>query len=170
MWVAGKSGDGIVRAVRGGSCDLDGDNSLNDGDNSGIPGDNPCIGGQIGNCDDNCPNQPNGELRGTCVHMISGIFIGTDVTCSDYDDCAADEYCDMVQGDCNNNGTGDACECYADVNCSTKVDLSDLVIMKGEFLQSCPCQADCNGDNQVNLGDLVIMKMQFLRTGCPMCP
>ena len=60
-------------------------------------------------------------------------------------------------------------QCYADCNCDRKVDLADLVIMKGEFLQSCPCQADCNGDNQVNLGDLVIMKAQFLRTDCPAC-
>jgi hypothetical protein len=76
----------------------------------------------------------------------------------------------MSQGDINSNGIGDACECYADCDCNTKVNLSDLVIMKGEFLQSCPCQADCNGDNQVNLGDLVIMKTQFLRSDCPSCP
>lgn len=189
-----------VRAVRGGKCgslgDSDGDtvcdnadncpNDHNphqedaDGDGTGnacdectdTDGDgfgNPSFSGNI--CEaDNCPNSPNGNILGTCSKVTGGVVIGTGVTCLSYEDCQEDEYCDMVQGDCNNNGIGDACECYADVNCSTKVDLSDLVIMKGEFLQSCPCQADCNGDNQVNLGDSVIMKTQFLRTNCPACP
>ncbi len=119
---------------------------------------------------DNCPSTPNGSTLGTCAKLAGGVIVGMGVTCLVYEDCNEDEYCQLEQGDCNDNGIGDACECYADVNCSTKVDLSDLVIMKGEFLQTCPCQADCNGDNQVNLGDLVIMKSQFLRSGCPACP
>ncbi len=118
---------------------------------------------------DNCPNHPNGQTLGTCAKLAGGVIVGMGATCSVYEDCNEDEYCQMEQGDCNENSIGDACECYADVNCSTKVDLSDLVIMKGEFLQPCPCQADCNGDNQVNLGDLVIMKTQFLRSDCPVC-
>ena len=118
----------------------------------------------------NCPSTPNGSTLGTCAKLAGGVIIGTGVTCLNYEDCEEGEYCQMEQGDVNNNGIGGACECYADVNCSTKVDLADLVIMKGEFLQSCPCQADCNGDNVVNLGDLVIMKTQFMRSNCPACP
>jgi hypothetical protein len=143
-----KSDNGDVRAVRGGKCDSDGDGVLNN--------------------DDNCPMCPNGNILGAYSTVTGGVVIGTGVTCSSYEDYQEDEYCDMVQADCNANGIGDVCECYADVNCSNKIDLADLVIMKQEFLQSCPCQADCNGDNQVNLGDLVIMKTQFLRTDCPM--
>ena len=40
-------------------ADPDGDNILTDGDFSGIINDNPCTGGDTGNCDDNCPNNPN---------------------------------------------------------------------------------------------------------------
>lgn len=136
----------------------------------------------LGICD-NCPDQPNGQLLGTCVRAMGSppfniiVGVGSHLTT-----CAADtacnyqagEFCQLSQGDSNNNGIGDACECYADVNCSTKVDLADLVIMKAEFLRTdCatnPCSADCNGDHQVNLTDLVVMKTQFLRNGCPACP
>jgi len=118
---------------------------------------------------DSCHATPNGLTLGTCAKLAGGVLIGTGVTCLGYEDCEEDEICDMVQGDCNGNGIGDACECYADCNCSTKVDLADLVLMKREFQQP-PVHADCNGDNQVNLGDLVIMKTQFMRIDCPACP
>jgi hypothetical protein len=63
--------------------------------------------------------------------------------------------------------------CYADCNCDRKVDLADLVIMKGEFLRTdCatnPCNADCNYDNSVDLSDLVMMKGEFFRSNCPAC-
>jgi hypothetical protein len=94
-------------------------------------------------------------------------------TCSDDGDCAAGETCDLAQGDCNSNGCGDACECYADIAVNGKVDLNDLVIMKGEFMKPCPpslCTADLNDDNKVDLNDLVLMKREFNRTGCPACP
>ncbi len=73
------------------------------------------------------------------------------------------------------NGCGDACECYADCNNDTKVNLTDLVKMKSEFNRtncspSNPCLADCNYDNKVNLTDLVTMKSEFNKTGCPVCP
>ena len=60
--------------------------------------------------------------------------------------------------------------CSADCNIDGKVDLSDLVIMKGEFgRDDCdinPCQSDCNYDYNINLSDLVIMKNEFLIDGC----
>jgi hypothetical protein len=63
--------------------------------------------------------------------------------------------------------------CYTDCDCDTKVNLADLVTIKGEFLRNgCatnPCQADCDCDTKVNLADLVLMKGEFLRTDCPAC-
>jgi hypothetical protein len=71
------------------------------------------------------------------------------------------------------NGCGDACECDADCNADQKVDLSDLVMLKEEFMRAdCaanPCPADCNYDSKVDLADLVMLKEEFLRTDCPAC-
>jgi len=61
--------------------------------------------------------------------------------------------------------------CESDINCDTKVDLTDLVTLKGEFLLACPpspCNADFNSDGKVDLSDLVIMKGEFLQSDC--CP
>lgn len=120
---------------------------------------------------DSCPNHPNGEFLGTCVTESGGLVIGTGVWCAIDDDCGEVGYCQKNQDDCNSNGTGDVCECYADINGDTKVNLADLVIMKGEFLRDdCAinsCCADCNLDHQVNLLDLMIIKTQFLKTNCP---
>ena len=98
--------------------------------------------------------------------------MGTGVMCTDDVLCEEGETCQMEQGDINGDGIGDACECYADIACDTKVDLQDLVILKGEFNADCninACQADCNGDDKVNLQDLVILKAEFGKTGCPAC-
>ena len=123
---------------------------------------------------DNCPLVPNGPLLGTCLNLIGGVLVVTEATCVSSQDCEENGLCDMSQLDSNDNGIGDDCECFADCNSDTKVNLADLVMMKEEFLRDdCavnPCYADCNGDNQVNLSDLVIMKTQFLRTDCPACP
>jgi hypothetical protein len=143
----------------GDACDPCPHDYNNDVDEDGVCGDI-----------DNCPGTPNGLNLGTCANISLGVIQGTGRTCTNGADCGTNEICELFQFDINDNGVGDVCECYADVNCSAKVDLADLVIMKGEFLQSCPCQADCNGDYQVNLGDLVIMKEQFCRSGCPACP
>lgn len=61
--------------------------------------------------------------------------MGTGVSCTDSEECEDGEFCDMVQFDFNTNGIGDSCECYADCNCDTKVNLSDLVLTKNEFLR-----------------------------------
>ena len=76
----------------------------------------------------------------------------------------------MVQGDCNGNGIGDVCECYADCDNDAEVGLFDLIIIKGEYGRNdCninPCQADIDGDNETGLFDLIIMKIQYGRNGC----
>jgi len=127
-----------------------------------------------GDACDNCSAKPNGPVLGTCVKPVSGLMSTSGTTCSDNDDCvvALGEICDLGQGDSNNNGCGDACECYADIVVNGKVELNDLVIMKGEFQKPCPpslCTADLNDDNKVDLADLVLMKREFNRTGCPAC-
>ena len=102
----------------------------------------------------------------TRIARDGGVVVSRWVSCTSDGDCVTGEICDMDQGDCNTNGIGDACEKYADANGDGKVDLSDLVIMKGEFLQPCPpspCSSDCNGDGKIDLNDLVIMKEQFLQ-------
>ena len=71
------------------------------------------------------------------------------------------------------NGCGDACECHADCNGDRKVDLSDLVMLKQQFLWDCSqhssCEGDCNYDDKVDLSDLVMLKGEFLRSNCPVC-
>ena len=67
------------------------------------------------------------------------------------------------------NNIGDACECHSDCDSDGKVQLSDLVIMKQEFMKT-PVNADCNYDSKVDLADLVIMKNEFMRIDCPVYP
>lgn len=154
----------------GDACDICPDDPDNDADNDLL-----CAN------EDNCPRHSNSLDLGMCVRQVSGVILSyregsppSYITCTS-DSCAlGDAYCDMSQGDFNANGIGDACECYADCDCNTKVDLADLVIMKEEFLRTnCgeqnPCDADCNADGKVDLSDLVIMKLQFLRADCPAC-
>ena len=126
------------------------------------------------NGEDNCSETPNGPEVGTCVQEVGGVFIGCGISCMLDDDCRSGESCQRGQGDCNANGIGDVCECYADFDCNMIITLADLIVMKQQFLRDdCDvnsCEADCNGDDRVNLGDLVIIKMQFLRSDCPPCP
>jgi len=128
---------------------------------------------RIGDLCDNCTEKPNSSDLGTCTKIVSGLVLGTGVICTDDEHCAG-ETCQKEQGDCNGNGIGDVCECYADCNSDTKVELQDLVIMKGEFgrndCDTNPCQADSNDDDKVDLQDLVIMKAEFGSTSCPVIP
>lgn len=154
----------VVRAVKGSVvCEAPLDVFISvDDDNDGVP-----------NNLDNCKVKPNGSDKGTCAKAVSGVMMGTGVTCTGTGNCASGEVCQMNLEDCNFNGIGDVCECYCDTNCDTKVNLTDLVNIKNEFNRTnCatnPCQADCNGDFKVNLSDLVIMKAEFLKQGCPGC-
>ena len=137
-----------------------------------------------GNVCDNCPETPNGQDVGACVKTLAGLVVSCRVgetkdfiTCTSNDDCVeADGTCQMEQGDCNENGIGDVCECYADGYGSLgvpdgKVTIWDFIIWKEEFgridCNENTCQADYNEDGKVTVWDFVVFKHEFGRIDCP---
>jgi hypothetical protein len=73
------------------------ENHVNDDDNDGII-----------NEIDNCPNQPNGPLLGTCISgpkEKAGI-----ATCISNANCNPNGFCSMNQEDADGDGTGDLCD------------------------------------------------------------
>jgi hypothetical protein len=127
-------------------------------------------GDGVGTLCDNCPYHPNGSVVGTCIKMIGNVPIGVEKFCTGAGDCPSNEICDMSQKDLNNNGVGEACECYADFNYDAKIDLADIVKIKPEYLtldcNANSCETDANYDNKVNISDLLILRAQFMRTNC----
>ena len=118
---------------------------------------------------DNCPETPNGMDIGTCTKTISGVVVGNDIACTNDGYCKDDETCQMEQGDWNQNGVGDVCECYADFNEDGRVDMSDIRIMRTEFYLNCritSCQTDIDGSEIVDFDDLLILRQNFGRTNC----
>jgi hypothetical protein len=132
---------------------------------------------------------PNGPLLGTCVTTKAGMKVSYRVGspkhfihCTSDGDCnETGATCQKGQGDCNANGVGDACECYANFNYDTtnphdlRVNTSDLSILKNDFgridcSESNPCYADGNGDNRVNTSDLSLLKNEYGRIDCPALP
>ena len=107
----------------------------------------------------------------TIIKEISEVVIGTGVTCTDDGDCETGETCQRSQEDCNSNGIGDVCECYANLDDDLEIGLFDLIVIKTEYgRDDCaqnPCQADIDGDGEVGLLDLIIMKTQYGKSDCP---
>jgi nitrous oxidase accessory protein NosD len=129
----------------------------------------------IGNACDNCPTTPNSSIMGSCVRVVSGLTIAADFQatspCLGDADCGYEQTCQLSQSDINANGVGDVCECYSDLDNNTKVDLSDLVLLRQDFLRfDCPCVGDINEDGKVNLSDLVVIKLEFNRINCTVIP
>ena len=96
---------------RGDVCDdctdTDGDGVCNDG------GDHPCVTGETVDCDDNCPDTPNGPSLGTCASVGDGVFIYSGGTCTEDGDCDNYEFCDKSQWDLDCppfDGVGEACQ------------------------------------------------------------
>lgn len=129
-----------------------------------------CDGDGVINSADNCPRWPNGPGEGACIKMVGGIPIDTGITCIDNESCGPEGICQMNQEDWDNNGIGDVCECYADCDNDTQVDIYDLIIMKSEFgrtgCNEVACESDCDGDGNVGLFDLAIMKSQYGKNNC----
>ena len=146
-------------------------------------------------CIDNCPETPNGPDNGTCVKEVWNIImpIRVDkhtVKCTDNSKCEIineESYCQKEQGDINENGVGDACECYADWNNDGIVSTPDLDLFEAEYYQTpCDptasnpvppapgcCRADANNDGIVSTPDLDLFEAQYYHYGCPdlnMCP
>jgi hypothetical protein len=167
--------------------DNDDDGIRDDGDNSGTHGDHPCTGGEAANCDDNCSSTPNGPLLGTCAKQVNeNLVMITWNLCEDDGDCGEGEYCDN-QGDYNENGIGDACECESDFDCDNAVDWDDVFTFIGDWgrnldYNSCPpcepenepCEGDFDGDCDIDWDDILKFLEDWGRNPddrpCPACP
>jgi len=143
--------------------------------------DNDCDG--IPDTSDSCPETPNSPNLGTCVKTSVNIVRGyrvrdpkSFITCTSDADCeATGGTCQLKQGDCNENGCGDVCECYADYNDDLKVTGADLLILKNEYgrfdcSEGNPCYADSNEDGKVTGADLFILENEYGRFDCSACP
>jgi hypothetical protein len=132
-----------LRCVRGAALvDSDADGISEDGDKSGTPGDNRCTGGELVNCDDNCPWDQNSMQEDSYPPGGNG--------CGDACECHAD---------CNSDEK---------VNLTDLVTMKTQFFWKCS--EHPTCEADCNHDGNVNLSDLVMMKSEFNRPDCPVCP
>jgi len=140
----------------------------------------------FGDVCDNCLQHPNGPDLGTCVRIMNGIVRShrvrvsdrkSFIACTDDADCEdMGGTCQDFQGDFNNNGIGDVCECYANYNYPTdfKVTVADLYVLKEEYGRGdCddpdPCYADGNEDGKVTVVDLMLFKNEYGRFDCPAC-
>jgi len=99
--------------------------------------------------------------------------VSTGVTCTLVgEECEGGETCQMDQGDWNNNGFGDACDCNADFDGDGKVFPSDAMVLLGEWKRKdCsgedPCQADIDGNGKVFPSDAMILLGEWKRKDCP---
>jgi hypothetical protein len=159
--------------------DSDNDGILNDGDFSGLALDTPCIGGDVDNCDDNCPFQSNplqadadydgkGDLcdMESCHDGISNdgdalidcadpdcqdALYGCEVTCWDLLDNDADGYFDCKDKDCDTVGY---CEYLTELTCadSQDNDMDGLMDCADPDCFSAACPEVC-GDTYDNDAD-----------------
>ena len=96
--------------------DSDGDEITDDGDGSGVEGDNPCTGGNVLDCDDNCPDVAN-PLQEDCDFDGTGDACEVDLVDPDGDliDSACDncpDHNNPDQADADGDGLGYPCDAF----------------------------------------------------------
>jgi len=104
----------------------DNDNILPDGNGSGIIGDAKCMGGNITNCDDNCPNVYNsdqadadndgiGDMCDACTDIDGDGFGNPGYPANT---CQTDNCPNVIndQADADNDGIGDMCDACTDTD------------------------------------------------------
>lgn len=197
---SGMPGDNPCTGGETAQCDDNSPSNYNpgqeDADNDGVgdacdncphtsnPGQNDIDHDCRGDECDNCPSYPNGSFLGTCVTTKAGMLVSYRagnpkdyITCISDGDCIpTGGTCQMEQGDFNDNGIGDVCECYANFDSTDqRVNVSDLGKYKLEYgnidcSEIDPCQADGNKDGKVNSQDLGLLKNEYGRIDCPALP
>lgn len=132
------------------------------------------------NAADNCPNNPNGPILGTCIQG------NTRKVCMRNENCGDGGLCSMDQEDNypspGGNGFGDACECEGDLDCDEDVDGTDISLLKTDFGRSLfntpcsfedPCNGDFDCDGDVDGSDALLIAGDFGRNPfgepCPAC-
>jgi len=144
-------------------------------------------GDGVDDCNDNCPNHPNGPSQGTCtLSTPANMIVNTGQFCTVDGDCGPGEFCEKVQADNyppGGNGIGDACDCEANFDCDTDVDANDVTAFLFDFGRSiffnpCTNASPCNGDFlcdvDVDANDVAKFLEDFGRSTfflpCPICP
>jgi hypothetical protein len=134
----------------------------------------------IDDCNDNCPNHPNGPSGGSCTSGNVGD------PCLSNGDCGTGGICSLAQEDTyppGGNGCGDACECEGNFDDDPDQDGSDAATFKVDFgrsiflspcITSDPCNGDFDCDGDVDGTDAAKFKEDFGRSPflnpCPICP
>ena len=169
-------------------CDGDGVGDVCDGDTIDNDGDGIDDGEGEGHGCDNCPNHPNGPLRGTCTKIIgANDIVSNGQYCMTDEDCADGEYCERSQADNyppGGNGIGDACDCEGNFNCDGSVDGGDVgpflahlnkrLAISNPCTNEDPCKGDFNCDGSVDGGDVLKFiedwnKRLAIDNPCPPC-
>ena len=143
-------------------------------------------GDGVDDCNDNCPNHPNGPIQGTCTED-TGVnwIVSTGQFCTVDGDCDPGEFCEKVQADNyppGGNGIGDACDCESDFICDGDVDADDVTEFlnhfgRGQYNNPCsnsiPCSGDFICDVDVDADDVTKFLEDFGRgqynLPCPSC-
>ena len=143
--------------------DVDADLVSDDGDGSGVSGDNPCTGGQVLDCDDNCPTASNADQLdgdGDGIGDVCDSDRDGDDAPNETDNCPdlanadqADLDGDVVGDACDPDVDGDGLDAAAEAAAGTQVDdadtdddgLSDGVEVNG-LARTDPLLADSDGD------------------------
>lgn len=183
-----------------GQGDPDYDGIPSDGDNSGVAGDNPCTGGNIFDCDDNCPYSHNPTQADPDYDGIGSICDNCDFYANpcqeDFNGNGAGDACDPDddndgvydggdncryfpnpdQADSDGDYVGDVCDYCGDANGNGNVNLLDIITMIGHLYKGCLSLqhtrlSDVDGNGTINILDIIYLIYFLYKNGPPlMCP